>query len=127
MRYVFYYLLPMFIGVIGGVMLSNLVSEVDIDTEPFLLPFFIVFITAYVLFLVYWYGIRREKYEYIQIDERVEAVINKSARNAFIVTWLAMFIFVDFGAPDADSLLIVVASGLVVLIVSYYVYLFKSG
>ena len=117
----------MFIGVIGGVMLSNLVLEVGIDTEPFLLPFFIVFITAYVLFLVYWYGIRREKYEYIQIDERVEAVINKSARNAFFVTWLTMFIFVDFGAPDAGSLLIVVASGLAVLIVSYYAYLFKSG
>ncbi len=127
MRYVFYYMLPIFFGVIGSVMLSNLLTEVGVDTEPIAQIVIWVLIGFFILFLVYWYGIKRRRFEYIQIDERVEAVINKSARNAFIVTWLAMFIFVDFGAPDADSLLIVVASGLVVLIVSYYVYLFKSG
>ena len=63
----------------------------------------------------------------IQVDERVEAITDKSARNGFIATWLAMFIFVDFGAPDAGSLLIVVASGLAVLIVSSFFYYFKSG
>ena len=127
MRYVFYYILPIFFGVIGSAMLVNLLDEVGVDTEPIAQTVGLVFIGLFILFLIYWYGIRREKFEYIQVDERVEAVINKSARNAFIVTWLCMLIFVDFGAPDADSLLIVVAAGLAVLIVSYYAYLFKSG
>lgn len=127
MRYVFYYMLPIFIGVIGTAMLVNLLSEVGIDTQPIAQTVIWVLIGFFVLFLVYWYGIRREKFEWIQEDERTRAVLDKSTRNAFLVTWLAMFIFVDFEAPDADSLLIVVASGMAVLIVSYYVYLFKSG
>ncbi len=117
----------MFIGVIGGVMLSNLVSEVGVDTQQIARTAFWVFMGLIILFLVYWYGIRREKYEFIQEDERTKAIIDKSARNAFIVTWLTMFVFVDFGAPDAGSLLIVVGAGLAVLLVSYYGYFFKSG
>lgn len=117
----------MFIGVIGGVMLSNLVSEVGVDTQQIARTAFWVFMGLIILFLVYWYGIRREKYEFIQEDERTKAIIDKSARNAFFVTWLTMAIFVDFGAPDAGSLLIVVGAGLAVLLVSYYGYFFKSG
>ena len=117
----------MFIGIIGGVMLSNLVSEVGVDTQQVARTAFWVFMGLIILFLVYWYGIRREKYELIQEDERTKAIIDKSARNAFFVTWLTMTIFVDFGAPDAGSLLIVVGAGFAVLLVSYYGYFFKSG
>ena len=78
----------------------------------FILPF-----TAVVLLKRFW----------LRGDERTKTILNRIARNAFLVLWLTMFIFVDFGAPDAGSLLIVVASGLAVLIVSYYAYLFKSG
>ncbi len=116
-----------FIGIIGGLMLSNLVSEVGVDVQQIARTVFWVFMGLIILFLIYWYGIKKMRYEWIQEDERTRAIVDKSARNAFIVTWLTMFIFVDFGAPDAGSLLIVVASGLAVLIVSYYAYLFKSG
>ena len=118
------------IGALGIVMLVNLLSEIGIDIWPIAQTEFLVsiglFIVLFILFVIYWYGIRRKRME-VQVDERVRAVTDKSARNAFFVTWLAMFIFVDFGAPDASSLLVVVAAGLVVYGVSYYVYSFKSG
>ena len=66
--YYIYFWMPIIITVIGTTMLSNLLEEVGIDTEPFLLPFFIVFITAYVFFLVYWFGIQREKFQISQIQ-----------------------------------------------------------
>ena len=127
MRYVFYYLLPIFFGVIGTAMLVNLLDEVGIDTEPIAQIVIWVLIGFFVLFLVYWYGIKRRRFEFIQIDERVRAITDKSARNGFIATWLGMLIFVDFGAPDTSSLLVAVAAGLVVYIVSGFIYNFKSG
>ena len=118
------------IGALGIVMLVNLLSEIGIDIWPIAQTEFLVSIglsiVLFILFVIYWYGIRRKRME-VQVDERVRANTDKSARNAFFVTWLAMFIFVDFGAPDASSLLVVVAAGLVVYGVSYYVYSFKSG
>ena len=116
-----------FIGIIGGLMLSNLVSEVGVDVQQIARTVFWVFMGLIILFLVYWYGIKKMRYEWIQEDERTRALVDKSARNAFIVTWLTMFIFVDFGAPDAESLLIVVGAGFAVLLVSIYGYFFKSG
>ncbi|MDV2990123.1 MAG: hypothetical protein P3T54_08245 [Dehalogenimonas sp.] len=96
------------------------------DTESLLIPIGIIFLISYGSFIIYWYVVKREKFEWVQVDERIEVVINKSARNAFGVTWLTMFIFVDFKTPTATSLLIVVASGLAVLIFSYYWYLFNE-
>lgn len=116
-----------FIGIIGGLMLSNLVSEVGVDVQQIARTVFWVFMGLIILFLIYWYGIKKMRYEWIQEDERTRAIVDKSARNAFIVTWLTMFIFVDFGAPDAESLLIVVGAGFAVLLVSIYGYFFKSG
>jgi uncharacterized membrane protein len=116
-----------FIGIIGGLMLSNLVSEVGVDVQQIARTVFWVFMGLIILFLIYWYGIKKMRYEWIQEDERTRAIVDKSARNAFIVTWLTMFIFVDFGAPDTSSLLVAVAAGLVVYIVSGFIYNFKSG
>ncbi len=108
-------------------MLNNLVSEVGVDVQQIARTVFWVFMGLIILFLVYLYGIKKMRYEWIQEDERTRALVDKSARNAFIVTWLTMFIFVDFGAPDAESLLIVVGAGFAVLLVSIYGYYFKSG
>ena len=116
-----------YIGIIGGLMLNNLVSEVGVDVQQIARTAFWVFMGLIILFLVYLYGIKKMRYEWIQEDERTRANVDKSARNAFIVTWLTMFIFVDFGAPDAESLLIVVGAGFAVLLVSIYGYYFKSG
>ncbi len=116
-----------YIGIIGGLMLNNLVSEVGVDVQQIARTAFWVFMGLIILFLVYLYGIKKMRYEWIQEDERTRANVDKSARNAFIVTWLTMFIFVDFGAPDAESLLIVVGAGFTVLLVSIYGYYFKSG
>ena len=125
MRYVHW--VDLVIGALGIVMLVNLLSGTGIDIDwPVARTVFLVIIGPFILFLVYWFGIRRKRME-VQVDERVRANTDKSARNGFIATWLAMFIFVDFEAPDADSLLIVVASGLAVLIVSSFFYYFKSG
>ena len=69
---------------------------------------------------------RRKRLD-VQVDERVRANTDKCARNGFIATWLSLLIFVDFGAPDTSSLLVAVAAGLVVYIVSGFIYNFKSG
>jgi len=108
-------------------MLSNLLGEVGIDFYPVAGMFGKVLVGLYFIFIIYWYGIRREKYEKILEDERTKAVVDRSARNAFVITWLTMFQFVNFDMPDAGSLSIVVASGLVVFVVSYYVYFFKGS
>ncbi len=125
MKYVHW--MDLVIGALFWVMLVNLLSGIGIDIDwPVAQTVFLVIIGLFILFVIYWYGIRRKRME-IQVDERVRANTDKSARNGFIATWLAMFIFVDFEAPDADSLLIVIASGLAVLIVSSFIYYFKGN
>ena len=61
-------------------------------------------------------------------DERTELLLAKSARNAFFATYLTLFVHLlitDADMLDASWLLIVMASGLFVLIVSLPFYYFR--
>ena len=110
----------------GIVMLIFLLKEVGVNIAPSSVAVPVLLIIIPLLFLAYKYRKRRKKLV-VKVDERVRAISDKSARNGFIATWLALLIIVDFGAPDASSLLAVVASGLVVFIASLLIYNFKSG
>ena len=110
----------------GIVMLIFLLKEVGVNIAPSSVAVPVLLIIIPLLFLAYKYRKRRKKLV-VKVDERVRAISDKSARNGFIATWLALLIIVDFGAPDASSLLAVVASSLVVFIASLLIYNFKSG
>ena len=110
----------------GIVMLIFLLKEVGVNIAPSSVAIPVLLIIIPLLFLAYKYRKRRKKLV-VKVDERVRAISDKSARNGFIATWLALLIIVDFGAPDASALLAVVASGLVVFIASLLIYNFKSG
>jgi uncharacterized membrane protein len=114
------------IVVLGIVMLIFLLKEVGVNITPSSVAVPVLLIIIPLLFLAYKYRKRRKKLV-VKVDERVRAISDKSARNGFIATWLALLIIVDFGAPDANALLAVVASGLVVFIASLLIYNFKSG
>jgi uncharacterized membrane protein len=110
----------------GIVMLIFLLKEVGVNIAPSSVAIPVLLIIIPLLFLAYKYRKRRKKLV-VKVDERVRAISDKSARNGFIATWLALLIIVDFGAPDASALLAVVASGLLVFIASLLIYNFKSG
>jgi len=95
------------------------------------MPLIYVLLFLIIVPLIYFqfkYGTQRDR-KRVEFPkaERIRALIDKSARNGFIATWLALFIVVVFRAPDANSLLIVVAAGLAVYVASHYIYYFKSG
>ncbi len=63
-------------------------------------------------------------------DERMEVIYAKSARNALFVTYLALFVHLlitDADMLDTGWLLLVLASGLLVLIVSTLIYYYKKS
>jgi uncharacterized membrane protein len=114
------------IVVTGIVMLIFLLKEIGVNITPSSVAVPVLLIIIPLLFLAYKYRKRRKKLV-VKVDERVRAISDKSARNGFIATWLSLLVIVDFGAPDANALLAVVASGLVVFIASLLIYNFKSG
>jgi uncharacterized membrane protein len=107
-------------------MLIFLLKEIGVNITPSSVVVPVLLIIIPLLFLAYKYRKRRKKLV-VKVDERVRAISDKSARNGFIATWLSLLVIVDFGAPDANALLAVVASGLVVFIASLLIYNFKSG
>jgi hypothetical protein len=87
----------------------------------FILPF-----TAVVLLKKYW----------LRGDERMKTIINRIARNAFLVLWFGLYLYVywfadkftDFtGAPAPLELLIVVLVGLVFGVASTFFYRYRHG
>ena len=87
----------------------------------FILPF-----TAVVLLKRFW----------LRGDERTKTIINRIARNAFLVLWFGLYLYVywfadkftDFtGAPAPLELLIVVLVGLVFVVASTFFYRYRHG
>lgn len=80
-----------------------------------------------IFLLVFKYFIRKEKIR-VQVDERIRAISDRSARNGFIATYLTLLILLTLEAPpDAKSLLIVIATSLFVWIISFIFYYYKKA
>ena len=119
-------------GVLGGMILSNLFRLSDINLFPQLpesvfLWLSIIILLIGVFLLVFKYCIRKEKPRFEE-DERERAISDRSARNGLLATYLTLFILLTIDIPpDAKSLLIVVAVGLFVWIISFLFYYYKKA
>jgi phosphatidylglycerophosphate synthase len=120
------------IGVFGGMILSDLFRLSDINLFPQLpesvyLWLSIIILSIGVLLLVFKYYIRKEKIR-LKIDERENAISDRSSRNALLATYLTLFILLTIDISiNAKSLLIVIAAGLLVWGISFTFYYYKKA
>jgi hypothetical protein len=112
--------------IFGGVLFSSTMraSGLTFPAAPLLIAITLILVVFVAIALV-----RRAKTGRPVIqkmgDERTEMILAKSARNAFFVTYLVLFIrlcITDEGILDANWMLIVLSSSLLVLLVSLPVY-----
>ncbi len=130
-----FYMADWIIGLAGGLLLGILISASGIDFAgtPWLLVFLVVFVIC-VLFGAFRIKSKKDLVLRNMVDERLVSVIDKSARNAMVVTYLALLgIFFFKGAPDSipaistKLVLLVVAAGLFVFYASYYFYYYRKS
>jgi len=120
------------IGVLGGIIISNLFRLSDISIfsqlpESVFLWLPIIILLIGIFLLVFKYYIRKEKLRFKE-DERESAILDRSARNGFIATYLTLFILLTLDIlPDAKSLLIVIATGFFVYLISFIFYYYKKA
>ena len=120
------------IGVLGGIIIANLfrLSEISIFPqlpESVFLWLSIIILLIGVFLIVFQYYIRKVKPRFEE-DERESAISDSSARNGLFATYLTLFILLTLDIlPDAKSLLIVIATGLFVWIISFIFYYYKKA
>jgi len=120
------------IGVLGGIIIVNLFRLSDISIFPQLpesvfLWLSIVILSIGIFLLVFKYYIRKVKPR-VEEDERERAILDRSARNGLLATYLTFFILLTIDIPpDAKSLLIVIATGLFVYLISFIFYYYKKA
>lgn len=120
------------IGVFGGIIISNLLrlSDINIYThyeKSVFLWLSIIILLIGIFLLVFKYYIRKEKINF-KIDERENAISDRSARNGLLATYFALFILLILDIPpDARSILIVIAAGLFVWLISFIFYYYKKA
>ena len=120
------------IGVLGGIIIANLFRLSDINIFPQLpesvfLWLSIVILSIGIFLLVFKYYIRKVKPR-VEEDERERAILDRSARNGLLATYLTLFILLSIDIlPDARSLLIVIATGLLVYLISFIFYYYKKA
>ncbi len=122
-----------FIMIVGGVALGQLLAS-GMSPEPLTLAVDIlggiILILSLVLLLILP---RRALIRIIKpggiVDERVVAISAKSARNALLITYLALvaFIIKNEHMLDRNSLIIVVAGGLLAFYASYFFYYYRKS
>ena len=119
-------------GVFGGIIIADLLrlSDINIFTqlpESVFLWLSIIILLIGIFLLVFKYYIRKEKISF-KIDERENAISNRSARNGLLATYFTLFILLALDIyPNARSLLIVIAAGLFVWIISSIFYYYKKA
>lgn len=121
-----------FSAIFGGVLLSSAMraSGIQIPNAPWLLLILTLLIAVPVIVALVRRARTGRPIVQLMGDERTELLLAKSARNAFFATYLALFIHLcitEASTLEAESLLIVLASGLFVLIVSLPLYFFKKS
>jgi predicted histidine transporter YuiF (NhaC family) len=120
------------IGVFGGIIIANLFRLSDISIFPQLpesvfLWLSIIILLIGIFLLVFKYYIRKEKPR-LKEDERESAISDRSARNGLLATYFTLFILLAIDIPpDAKSLLMVIAAGLFVFLISSIFYYYKKA
>ena len=115
------------IGVFGGIIIANLFRLSDISIFPQLSESVILWISIIILLigislLIFKYYVLKKRLV-VKIDERENAISDRSARNALLVTYFTLFILLALDiSPNARSLLIVIAAGLIVWAISFIFY-----
>jgi len=115
------------IGVFGGIIIADLFRLSDISILPQLSESVILWVSIIILLigiflLIFKYYVLKKKLV-VKIDERENAISDRSARNGLLVTYSTLFILLTSGiSPNARSLLIVIAAGLIVWVVSFIFY-----
>jgi hypothetical protein len=116
------------IGLIGGLLVGNLISASGIDIFPStLVGIIVVAIIGIVFVLVILYQILWPRRQGTQIDERVIALTDKSARNGLIAIYLGLLIVVLIDKLNTTALLAVTGASLVIHFASYYLYRYRAG
>ena len=124
------------IGVTGGIIIAHLFRLSDISIFPQLSESVILWLSIIILLigifllifmLIFKYYIRKEKIR-VQVDERIRAISDRSARNGFVATYLTLFILLALEVPpDAKSLLITIATSFFVFLISSIFYYYRRA
>jgi len=120
------------IGVFGGVIIANLfrTSEINLIAwlpENFYLWLSIIILVIGIILLIVKYYKRKEKINF-KIDERDNAVSDRSGRNGLLATYFTFFVLLMTEFPvNAKSMLIVVVVGLFVWMISFMFYYYKKA
>jgi len=123
-----FYLGDWAIGLIGGLLVGNLISASGIDIFPSTLVRIIVVVVIGVIFiLVILYQILWPKKYGIQVDERIVALTDRSVRNGLIAVYLGLLVVVLTDKLNTTALLAVAAASLVIHFASYYLYRYRAG
>jgi predicted histidine transporter YuiF (NhaC family) len=115
------------IGVFGGMIIADLFRLSDISIFPWLsesvvLWFSIIILLIGVFLLIFKYYVLKKKLV-TKIDERENAISDRSARNGLLVTYFALLVLLVLHISlNARSLLIVIGVGLIVWVVSFPFY-----
>jgi hypothetical protein len=118
------------IGVFGGIIIANLfrLSDISIYTRyegSVILWLSIIILLIGIFLLVFKYYIRKVKLRFIE-DERDNAIMDRSARNALLATYFTLFILLSIDIlPDAKLLLIVIAASIFVWLISLIFYHYR--
>jgi hypothetical protein len=127
------YLADWIIGLIGGLLISMLISAsgMEIGGTPWFLVIVAIFIII-VLFGALKIKNKRDLAVRNHVDERTISIIDKSARNGLIATYLILLGILFYkGASDEASMLstnlvlTVIAASLVTYFASFYFYYFR--
>ena len=123
-----FYLGDWIIGVLGGVLIGNLISASGIDIFPStLFGIIVVVIVGIIFILAILYQILWPNRQSTQVDERIVALADKSARNGLIAIYLGLLIVVLMDKLDTTALLAVAGASLVIHFASYYLYRYRVG
>jgi len=116
------------IGLIGGLLVGNLISASGIDIfASTLVGIIVVVLVGVVLILVIVYQILWPRRQSIQVDERTTALTDKSARNGLIAIYLGLLIVVLVDKLNTTALLAAAGTSLATYIASYYFYRYKAS
>ncbi len=127
MRRVFY-LGDWAIGLVGGLLVGNLMTASGLRVfASTVVGMIVVIAVGVVLILVIVYRIVRPRRQRIEVDERLKAVWDRSARNGLIVVYLGLLALVLAEELNATALLIVVAASLAAYFSSYCLYRYRTG
>ena len=116
------------IGVIGGLLVGNLIAASGIEIFPStLVGIIVVALVGVVFILVILYQVLWPRKQGIQVDERIAALTDRSARNGLIAIYLGLLIVVLMDKLNTTALLAATGASLVIYFASYYLYRYRTG